>query len=488
MQLRRGRVAVLLAGVLVVLGVITALVVADRGDKISTVPASPAAAYDSRAPNVVVVMTDDQAFETMRAMPLTRRLIGDAGTTFDNAFVSFPLCCPSRATFLTGQYAHNNGVRDNHPPAGGYQALDKQRTLPVWLSRAGYETGFVGKYLNGYGEGAAIREVPPGWSEWYAVPGRNKQRAFDFDLNENGELVHYDRRGERPNYKTKVLADKAAGFVRRRAPGERPFFLWVATNGPHKDSGLPEDAARNPEPAPRDRGRFEGRRAPRRTATNEYDVSDKPRSVRELPLLGPEANRLIDRYYVSQLEAVASIDRLVARLARRLRRAGELEDTLFIFTTDNGLLLGEHRLEGKSRPYEEAIHVPLLVRGPGFARGEHDTRLVSNVDLAPTILDATGATPDLTVDGRSIRPGAGGPRRRGVLLEVFERNQSFTGLRTPRYTYAEYEDGERELYDLRRDPEELDNLARDRRYEGVRRRLAARLAALRDCAGPSECG
>jgi arylsulfatase A-like enzyme len=231
MQLRRGRAAALLSGAMLALGAaISALVVADRGTEVSTVPASPTAVHDSGAPNVVVVMTDDQALATMRGMPLTRRLIGDAGTTFHDAFVSFPLCCPSRATFLTGQYAHNNRVRDNHPPAGGYQALDTQHTLPVSLARAGYATGFVGKFLNGYGEGSAIREVPAGWNEWYALPGRNKQRAFDFDLNENGELVHYSPGKGRSNYKTKVLADKAAGFVRRRAPASaRSSSGWPPT-------------------------------------------------------------------------------------------------------------------------------------------------------------------------------------------------------------------------------------------------------------------
>jgi arylsulfatase A-like enzyme len=461
------------------------------GADVATEPTAPAARFEREAPNFVVVMTDDQALDTMAAMPLTRRLIGDRGTTFERAFVSFPLCCPSRATFLTGQFAHNHGVRNNSGPRGGYQRLDRERTLPVWLSRAGYRTGFVGKFLNGYGEGDAVREVPPGWSDWYGLPGEAKQRAFDFDLNENGEIVHYGgRSGEPGPYKTDVLADKAAGFVRRAAPRRRPFFLWVATNGPHKDSGLPDDAERNPEPAPRDRGRFEHERAPRRAAVDEGDVSDKPRDVREQPRLDGASRERLDREYVSQLESLASIDRLVGRLVRRLRVAGELDQTLFVFTTDNGYLRGQHRLEGKSRPYDEAIRVPLLVRGPGFAAGERDRRLVVNVDLAPTILEAAGADADLTLDGRSLRPGAdrsGGPRD-AVLIEVFERKQAFTGLRTARYTYAEYENGERELYDLSRDPEQLRNLARGNHRSRLRARLAQRLAELRACAGAQECG
>ena len=483
----RGRsVAGSLASAALIAAALIALVAQGEGD-IRTDVSRPAPGFDPAAPNIVVVMTDDQALDTLWAMPRTRRLIGDAGTTFDRFVVSFPLCCPSRATFLTGQYAHNHGVRNNHPPDGGYQALDGERTLPVWLSRAGYRTAFVGKYLNGYGADGAEREVPPGWSEWYGLPSRAKQRAFDFDLNENGELVHYGQPDAGP-YKTDVLSDRAASFINRSAPRRRPFFLWVATNGPHRDSSLPEDAARNPEPAPRDRGRFEGRRAPRERSMAEADVSDKPREVRSLPQLSAERKRRLDREYVSQLESLSSIDRLVERLVRRLRAAGELDRTVFVFTSDNGYLRGQHRLEGKSRPYEEAIRVPLLIRGPGFEAGAHDPRLTANVDLAPTLLEAAGARPDLTLDGRSLRPGAAAGERDAVLIEVFGRNQAFTGLRTRDHAYAEYESGERELYDLRTDPEQLDNLAADPRRGPLIDRLAARLDELRDCAGARDCG
>ena len=471
----------------VLASVAAALVVACSDDEASERQTQPATRFDAEAPNVVVVMTDDQALDTMEAMPLTRRLVGRRGTTFENAIVSYPLCCPSRATFLTGQYAHNHGVRNNSGPRGGYQRLEADHTLPVWLSRAGYRTGFVGKFLNGYGKDEAATEVPPGWSDWYALPGKAKQRAFDFDLNENGEISHHGGdSGEPQPYKTAVLAHKAAGFIDRSAPRARPFFLWVATNGPHKDGNLPETAERNPEPAPRDRGSYEGRRAPRRAAVDERDVSDKPRSVRSLPRLDREERERLDREYVSQLESLTSIDRLVARLVHRLRRAGELDRTLFVFTSDNGYLRGQHRLAGKSRPYEESIQVPLLVRGPGFEAGVRDRRLVANVDLAPTILEAAGAEADRTVDGRSLRPPSGA--RTAVLLEVFERKQAFTGLRTRRYTFAEYESGERELYDLRRDPEQLENLARRARRPGLVDRLAARLGALESCAGTPECG
>ena len=485
----RSRVRRLAGSAATLVLVVSALIVLaseERGELRSTKPTRPAPGFDPSARNVVVVMTDDQALDTMEAMPLTRRLIGEKGTTFANSFVSFPLCCPSRATFLTGQYAHNHGVRNNDGPDGGYQALAKRRTLPVWLARAGYRTGFVGKFLNGYGKGSRAREVPPGWSEWYGLPATAKQRAFDFDLNENGRIVHYGGPDESGPYKTEVLAEKAAGFIRRAAPRRRPFMLWVATNGPHRDSSLPADAERNPQPDPRDEGRFEGRRPPASASLDERDISDKPREVRSLPRLSARARQDLDREYVSQLESLQSIDRLVERLVRRLRDAGELHRTLFIFTTDNGYLRGQHRLTGKSRPYEEAIRSPLLIRGPDFAAGVRARRLVANIDLAATILEAAGADPDITLDGRPLQGTGHG--RDAVLLEVFDRRHAFTGVRTRRYTYAEYESGQRELYDLRKDPEQLDNLARGNGRASLRRRLADQLAALRSCAGAKQCG
>jgi len=468
------------------------LVVTGRGTGISTTPATPADQFDPDTPNVVVVMTDDQAIDTMRAMPRTRRLLGAKGVTFDNAFVSYPLCCPSRASFQTGQYAHNHGVLDNHPPNGGYQAFDTKRALPVWLSDAGYRTGFVGKYLNGYGKGKAATEVPPGWSDWYGLPASAKQRPFGFELNENGELVSYDD-GE---YKTGVLEDKAVSLLRDWDRDDRPFFLWVATDAPHKDAGADEKADRDPEPAPRDRGRFEREKAPRGESFNESDVSDKPGIVKGKRRLNKSEHAQIDKIYRSQLESLIAVDRLVKSIVGKLRRRGELENTVVMFTSDNGFIRGQHRIEsGKASLYDEAIRVPLLVRGPGFPEGDRDERVVGNVDLAPTILDLAGARADIDPDGGSLLPFES--RREGwrpnLLLEVLERNTgNFVGVRAPRYAYAEYAkknkhgEGKRELYDLYRDPKQLDNVAGDPAYADELERLEARVAELRECAG-AEC-
>jgi len=437
------------------------------------------------APNVVVVMTDDQALDTMRAMPRTRRLLGRHGVTFETAVVSFPLCCPSRATFLTGRYAHNHGVKDNHAPEGGIGKLDQEDTLPVWLERAGYRTAFVGKYLNGYGkpEHGGPEFVPPGWSEWYGLTAESKRDVYDYEINENGELRRYG--GSEEDFKTDVLARLARDFVRRASGEEEPFFLWVATPAPHADRAL-EGAERNPEPAPRHRGRFEGLRAPRGPAFDEADVSDKPAFVRELPRLGRKAQAKIDRAWVSQLESLLAVDELVADLVRELRRRGELRRTLFIFTSDNGYLRGQHRIDrGKSKLYDESILVPLLVRGPRFPAGVRTRNPVVNVDLAATIVRLSGAQPDAPLDGvplwRALRPEG---RERAALVEVFARKADrFQGLRTRRYAYAERDHDVGELYDLRRDPHQLRSRFEDPAYARARAQLSRRLAQLRDCAG-----
>jgi arylsulfatase A-like enzyme len=442
--------------------------------------------FDPEAPNIVVVMTDDQAADTMRAMPQARKLLGEEGTTFTQALVSFPLCCPSRASFLTGQYAHNHGVLDNHAPAGGIGALDQRHTLPVWLNEAGYRTAFAGKYLNGYGKRAngGPGFIPPGWSDWYAAGASDKTSAYDYDLNENGTTVH---RGSRTSdYKTDALADAASRFLRDATAEQRPFFLWVATSAPHTDNGLPDDARRNPVPARRDLGSFAGTRLPRDPAFNERDTSDKPGFIRRLDRIDPGERAAMRRRYVSELESLGAVDDLVATLYGDLRHSGDLRDTIFVLTSDNGFLRGQHRVgSGKALVYDESVRVPLLVRGPGFRGGRAVDDPVVNVDLTKTIAEASGIEPDLPLDGVPLADAVRGREPgRGVLLEVFERRKDqFSAIRTNRYMYAERRSGRNELYDHRVDPDELDNIANDPSRRAVRSRLAERLDRLRTCAG-----
>ena len=443
------------------------------------------AGHPPKPPNIVVVETDDQAVDTMRAMPYTQRAIGERGVDFTDSLVSFPLCCPSRATFLTGQYAHNTGVLDNGPPNGGLGALDQKHTLPVWLSQAGYRTGFVGKYLNGYGthDEGGRHFVPPGWSYWVAAPAGHKKAVFDYDLSENGKTVHYGN-AER-DYKTDVFADRAADFIDSSAKGDRPFFLWVATSAPHLDN-LPLTAPRDPAPAPRDAHAFEHAEVPQGPAFDEPDVSDKPKFIQELPRLTPEDLVALRRTYISQLESLVAVDDLVHKLVDRLRATGELGRTLIIFTSDNGFMRGQHRItSGKSVPYGESVGVPLLVRGPGFPSGKSFAGPVVNADLAPTILRLAGGRADVPIDGLPLTDAVHSKEpHRQVLLEVQNRKaDSFHAVETKRWLYVRRETDRSELYDLRKDPGELENVTDDPAYAETRARLDQAVRRLEDCSG-----
>lgn len=361
------------------------------------------ASASPQRPNVVVLMTDDQTVESVRVMPNVRRLLVDRGTYFENSFVSFSLCCPSRATFLTGQYAHNHGVLSNQPPFGGYGALDGSSTLPVWLERAGYSTILLGKYLNGYGKRNPT-EIPPGWTEWHGSVDPSTYNYFRYTLNENGTLVKYG--ADAASYKTDVYADKAVDIVRRRAAADRPFFLWVAFLAPH--SGGPRSADRPPDtalPAPRHRGRFASEPLPRPPSFNEADVTDKPGGIRIRPRLDAGAVAVVRKRYQLRLESLLAVDDAVGRIVHELDRSGELDNTLIIFTSDNGFLQGEHRIPlGKVSVYEPSTRVPLIMRGPGIRPGIRLRQPVANIDLAPTIVEAAGARAGLRMDGESLWP------------------------------------------------------------------------------------
>ena len=452
-------------------------------------------------PNVLVLMTDDQTVESLRVMGNVRSLLAEEGATFRNSFVGLSLCCPSRSTFLTGQYVHNHGVRSNMPPSGGYYKLDSTNTLPVWLERSGYLTAHIGKYLNRYGTRDPT-EVPPGWSEWYGSVDPSTYRFYDYTLNENGRLVTY---GSDPgSYQTDVYRSKAVDFIRRRAPSRQPFFLSVAFLAPH--SGGPREAGDpelgTPVPAPRHHDRFASEPLPRPASFNELDVSDKPALIRRRQPLSPAEVAAVTENYQQRLESLLAVDEAVRDIVAALSTSGELERTLIVFTADNGFFHGEHRVRlGKVLVYEPSIRVPLILRGPGVRRGRSVEELVANVDLAPTILDAANARAGRVVDGRSLLPLTGKPRpqpvrppgeterneeSRAILIEgpaVPGVERSFAAIRTPRYLFVDHVTGERELYDLVADPDQLVSRHDDPSLAPVRAELGRRLARLVDCAG-----
>ncbi len=443
-----------------------------------------------RRPNVIVVMTDDQN-ESMEGLASTQSLLAGQGTTFRNSYVSFPLCCPSRATFLTGQYSHNHGVFTTELP-NGYNGLNHANTLPVWLRSAGYRTAMVGKYLNGYGIDDGIveptidaLEIPPGWSEWYGLTGGLEQRRYKYKLNEQGKIRFY-KAGAR-NYVTDVLSSKAVDFVDRQAPFPKPFFMWFNPTAPHGEAGVFPGALRDPAPAPRHLGRYEFSSAPRTPSFDEADVTDKPPSVRTTPKLTVEQIADIDRRYRSRLESLLSVDDAVRQIVGRLKKTGDLKRTYIFFTSDNGLLLGAHRLLFKNYIYEESTRVPLIVRGPQFPKGVVRDPLVSNVDLAPTITELTGATPGLTMDGRSLVPVAQNPAAgaaREILFES-EVNDGSVGVRSGSFVFIDNESESPELYDLSTDPFQISNLAALPGFAAKRAELQAKVNAYRTCAGAS---
>jgi arylsulfatase A-like enzyme len=453
-------------------------------------------------PDVVVVMTDDQTLRDMAAMPNTKRMIGDAGATFTNAFVSYPLCCPARATYLTGQYAHNHGVRTNAPPNGGIEALPKDHTIGVWMQKAGYDTVHVGKYLNGYG----LRRrptVPPGWSEWFGLVDKSTYQMWGYTLFENGTALTYgDFDVEDPAlYQTDVLRDRAVKAIENHALDPDPLFLSLMFVAPHGESREPGSTT-TPylRPAPRHEGVFSGQALPRALQT-EHDVSDKPLYVRSRSKLSAPARETILEDFRARRESLLAVDEAVAAIVDALGRAGRLERTYLLFTSDNGFMQGQHRVpKGKYFAYDASSHVPLLIRGPGILPGTQSAQMTTNTDLAATILDAGGATADRPLDGVSLLPFARDPlltTPRAVLHEGLvggdlDRDGTLAGkitggpgtyaaVRTDRFLWVQWHSGARELYDLSVDPLELESRHDDPAYAGVRAALTAEVRRLRHC-------
>jgi N-acetylglucosamine-6-sulfatase len=325
-------------------------------------------------PNFVFILADDMRKDDLKYMPKTRHLLGDRGMRFNNAYVSNALCCPSRATILRGQYAHNTGVwtNDNSSVGGweGYRARgNEQDNVATRLKAAGYSTALLGKYLNHY-EGT---DVPPGWGKWFATFSFN---YFNYDVNDNGTIRHFGTRDR--DYLTDVLRRQTRSFIGTSAAQGKPFFAYVAPLAPH--GGGP--------PAPRDEHTYDGVRSPRLPSFNERDVSDKPPWIRKLPRLSDRTQASINRSHESRVERLQALDDLVEGVVDELRASGQFRNTYIVFTSDNGWHHGEHRIPGgKARPYEEDISVPLLVRGPGVQADSTTNKLVVNTDFMPTFTD-----------------------------------------------------------------------------------------------------
>lgn len=515
-------------------------------------PAGAAAAPVAQVrPNIVLIQADDAVVGDLKYMPNVRRVMERGGTRFSNYFVSYSLCCTARTTLLTGQFSHNHRVLSNFKSNdGGYYtfrdlpgSLNQRNSLGPWLQRAGYRTGLVGKYLNEYG--ALDRtEVPPGWDRWVGLLDNSTYDYYNYALNINGRLRYYgdpDYARAQLDLATLVATDPArsfpellanfrsifvpfdyfgwqrekdytmdvgggfaADFVRNSAPSRKPFFLYYSPPGPHAEDtnhlqglrpGAPEP---DPRPPARYRDTFDNVPLPEPPSFNEADVSDKAENLRDLPLLTESQISEMTDNYRGRLGAVRAVDDQVGRIVREVRRAGELNNTYFIFNSDNGYLQGEHRLRGsKFLPYENSIRVPTLISGPGIKKGQVRTGSAIDVDLAPTILDMADVKPGRVMDGVSLLPSARNKRRlprRAVLLQAMRPlllfytpltafDLPFYGVRTQGFKYLNWSFGEIELYNIKDDPDELVNLAEDPAYASTVARLEQIASRLSTCSG-----
>lgn len=440
-------------------------------------PAQPTQA--AGRPNIVLITTDDMAATDLAWMPKTLSLLRDEGVQVNDFLSNHPLCCPARAQIFTGQYGQNNGVHTNGGRYGGYRSLvDKNNHVGSWLAASGYRTAFVGKHLNGWAETAHHQR---GWTIFDPY-FRGVLRPEDITTFNNGRPKRYT------GIHTSDLTGRlSVRYIERLAATGKPFFLWSSYTAPHKM--VVNGVEGLPVPARRHRSLYSDVVAPSISSPsfNEEDVSDKPAYVRGKTLASP---RYMTKNHRARIRTLRSVDDQVAATLSALRRAGELSNTYVFFTSDNGYMLGEHRLRTKNFPYEESLQVPLLVRGPGLAGGATRSETYGLVDLAPTFVDLAGATSRRRLDGRSmmdtLRTGA--PGRADVLIQTARKAQKtpwwWRGVRSSRYTYVET-GGFRELYDRVEDPWQLKNVADDPAYAEVLEQLEARLAQLRDCAGAS---
>jgi arylsulfatase A-like enzyme len=524
-------------------------------------------------PNFVLIQTDDQTLDGLyasykafagapatRAMPSTLDLIAKRGMTFTRYYVSYPLCCPSRVSLLTGRYAHNHNVRGNVAPNGGYPGFAARaadtHNIATWLQADGYKTIHIGKFLNAYGEAPwdSGKEIPPGWSSWHTVENSDTTHFYyGYTLNNNGQIdgpygdpgnmetreypVRDDfgcpfapTNGLPCYYETDTLTQFATNEL-VNTPAEQPFYLQLDYTAPHGDFRKPA----GPEPAPREYDWFKGARLPhdRREGFDEGNVADKPRFIREAPHLTLDDKHTYRVYWQKQLESLRGIDDGVRQIVETLGAEGRLRNTYIIFTSDNGFFFGEHRLlGGKFLAYEPATHLPFLIRGPGIRPGVKSGELSMNIDIAPTILELAGAEADKSIDGRSMVPFIRDPElrsRRPLLFESFVETsdveqqgavgvpgdqtgairsghpeshlgaelsrrpsatasllappKDYEGIRLGPYKYIAWPDGEKELYDINRDPYELNNIAKIPNFYPVRNALHKELRRLEDCVG-----
>jgi len=459
-------------------------------------------------PNIVLILTDDQNVGFEPYMEKLRSELIAKGAWFENSFVTTSLCCPSRVSLLTGQYAHNHGVLSNND-RGGYplflRGAANTSNLGVWLQSAGYRTGLVGKFLNMYplpptSSTPLEPTVPPGWNDWFAavdtVNAPTPYRQYDYRMVDNGTFRDYG--ANEADYFGDVVTARALEFIDKAVADEAPFFLFVNYISPH----APEVAAPRHKDNPRT-----GVEVPNKAmgSYNEEDVSDKPQWVQLNPRLSPAQLADLDRIYRGRVNSLQSVDEAIGRFIERLEALAVLRNTYVIFTSDNGFHYAHHRVfRNKNTAYEENIRVPLAIRGPAIPYGLSSAAFALNIDLAPTILDLAGVTGPDTIDGRSLkalweseRAGAAANWRNAFLVEHFSPRTSdigkpnkdpyfleYSALRERNSIYVDYAYSDREYYQLEHDPYQLQN-AVNTAAPATMATMATRLDEMRNCSGAS---
>jgi N-acetylglucosamine-6-sulfatase len=476
-------------------------------------------------PNFVVIQTDDQTVQDLAVMPNVKRLLQDKGTTFSEMMTPFAICCPSRAAMMSACYPHNNHVNANFPPDGGYavwQKYNHDKFIGAWLKDAGYHTVHIGKYINGYGYMNNPKfPTPGGWSEWHGSTDTSTYQMYGYRLNEpDGSHVYGNFNVENPRYySTDVYRGIAEKVITDQARKPGPFYLQVAFLAPHVET-VPlkkvalQNAIKNmvdvddpapstgiqsipPRPAKRHENALKNMKLDVDPSFNEADVSDKQSFIRNLPLLTDTAIQSLVDDNRQRRQSLLAVDEAVNGIVKTLTKTGQLDNTYIIFVGDNGYVLGQHRIsKGKYFPYDPALNIPFIVRGPGVKAGVTMNQMVTLMDITPTVLDLAGAVPTgREPDGislvKSLKFGtpivdrtlllSSGPQKSpaGVPLPLFN------GVRDSRYAYWKYEDGFEELYDLAIDPYEMQSVASDPAYVQVKAALAAEWNILKDCAGAS---
>ncbi|HJQ28988.1 MAG TPA: sulfatase [Rubrobacter sp.] len=399
----------------------------------------------SRRPNIVFVLTDDQMPGTENRMTALQNNVEREGVKFSNTVSTYPLCCPGRAIIQRGQYPHNTKIYGNSLPAGGWAKFrnlgEYQSTIATWLNNSGYQTGLFGKYMNNYRD----RLIPPGWDRWYAWNGAKEGWS---SVNDQGHVSPLDRHNA-----DVLVAKEAEKFLDARMAKRAPVFAFVnfgAMHSPYFSSKI-------------DDKKFRGVGVPRTPAFNEDDVSDKNIRIRKLSMLSRSQISDLDSQYRRGLRSLQRVDRFIADASGILRRHHEMDNTYFVFYTDNGAHFGQHRLRhGKLQPYEEDINFPLIVRGPGIPHGEVRNGLVGSHDIAPTLADMGNAQTPSFVDGRSVLPLANGTITswpRTTILSEQELDPDLPplwgALRMQGQKYIRFANGDKEYYDPGNDPYEV---------------------------------